>query len=95
MVIRVIIIMEKRVMKKKTMKIMEKMDVTRMEVLIKMGRIMDRITLRMDPRNLQLVVLHHQNRLKSMLKSLKKLGILRYLENLVILILLSVLDIIW
>ncbi len=82
-------------MKKKTMKIMEKMDVTRMEVLIKMGRIMDRITLRMDPRNLQLVVLHHQNRLKSMLKSLKKLGILRYLENLVILILLSVLDIIW
>lgn len=82
-------------MKKKTMKIMEKMDVTRMEVRIKMGKIMDRITLRMDPQNLQLVVLHHQNRLNSILKSLKKLGILRYLENLVILIFLSVLDIIW
>lgn len=95
MVIKVIIIMEKRAMKKKTMLIMEKMDVTRMVVLIKMGRIMDRISLRMDPRNLQLVVLHHQNRLNSILKSLKKLGILRYLENLVILILLSVLDIIW
>lgn len=82
-------------MKKKTMKIMGKMGVTRMAVLIKMGRIMDRITLRMDPQNLQLVVWDHQNRLNSILKSLKKLGILRYLENLVILILLSVLDIIW
>jgi hypothetical protein len=95
MVIKVIIIMEKKVIKKKTMKIMGKMGVTRMAVLIKMGRIMDRITLRMDPQNLQLVVWDHQNRLNSILKSLKKLGILRYLENLVILILLSVLDIIW
>lgn len=95
MVIKIITIMEKKVMKKKTMKIMGKMDVMRMEVRIKMGTIMDRITLRMDLRNLQLVVLHHQNRLNSILKSLKKLGILRYLENLVILILQSVLDIIW
>jgi hypothetical protein len=84
-----------KAMKKETMKITVILSVMKMEVLTKITEIiMIKLAMKMALLFL-LVVLLHQNKLILKLKNLKRHGIQKYLENLVIPILQLVLDTIW
>lgn len=84
-----------KAMKKETMKITVILSVMKMEVLTKITEIiMVKLAMKMALLFL-LVVLLHQNKLILKLKNLKRHGIQKYLENLVIPILQLVLDTIW
>lgn len=84
-----------KAMKKETMKITVILSVMKMEVLTKITEIiMVKLAMKMALLFL-LVVLLHQNKLILKLKNLKRRGIQKYLENLVIPILQLVLDTIW
>ena len=84
-----------KAMKKETLKITVILSVMKMEVLnIITEIIMVKLAMKMALLFL-LVVLLHQNKLILKLKNLKRHGIQKYLENLVIPILQLVLDTIW
>lgn len=84
-----------KAMKKETLKITVILSVMKMEVLTKITEIiMVKLAMKMALLFL-LVVLLHQNKLILKLKNLKRRGIQKYLENLVIPILQLVLDTIW